>query len=151
MTGGWFRRIFHCKVGRIEALERELNAMRTALATIVHQIPLEAERAQHFAQGLNDLRVQLSSIESRASIEQNLLRNTTEDVRQLRERAQADRDELMKMRTALSRVEREFEHSVHQAREAATGLLQRIESVRRARTNRECPRGWTEGRADTET
>ena len=145
MTGGWFRGIFHGKLGRIEALERELNAMRIAMATIVHQMPLEAERAQHFAQSLNDLRAQLSSIESRASIEQNLLRDTTEDMRLLRERAQADRDELVKMRTALSRVERELEHSVYQAREAATGLLQRIESVSRARTNRECPRRMDRG------
>ena len=150
MTGGWFRNIFHGQLGRIEALEREINAMRITMATIVHQRAVEAERAQHFAQSLNDLRAQLSNIEDRASIEQNILRDTSEDVRLLRGRAQADRDELVKMRTALSRVERELEHSVYQAREAATGLLQRIESVRRARTNRECPRRWTEGRADTE-
>jgi predicted nucleic acid-binding Zn-ribbon protein len=132
MRGGWFGRIFRGGAERIQALEREVDAIHTAVATVAHQVPLEAERAQQMARALNELKGQLCSLESRASIDRDLLRSATEDVRNLEERAKADRDDLVKMRTALLRVQRELDHSVEQAREAATGLFRRIESVRLA-------------------
>jgi predicted nucleic acid-binding Zn-ribbon protein len=131
-AGGWFGRIFRGGADRIQPLEREVDAIHTTLATVAHQVPLEAERAQEMARSLNELRGRVSSLESRASIDRDLLRSATEDVRNLEERAKADRDEFVKMRTAVLRVQRELDHSVEQAREAATGLLRRIEKVRLA-------------------
>lgn len=139
MRRGWFGRIFRGDPERIEALEREVDAMHTALATVARQVPLEAERAQQMARSLHELMGRLSILESRADTDRDLLRSATEDVRNLEERAKVDRDELAKTRTALLRVQRELDHSVEQAREAATGLFQRIESVRLAQAKSGVP------------
>ena len=132
MSRGWFSRVFRGDVTRIEALEREVGAMRSALTAIASQAPLEAERAQQASRSLDELAARVSSIEVRANADQELVHSAIEEVLKLKQCAEADHQELVRLRTGLLRVEREVEHSIEQAREAVTGLLQRIERVRLA-------------------
>src|SRR3712207_1260686 len=58
------------------------------------------------------------------------------EISDLKEQAILDREELVRLRTGLLRLDRELKLNMDQIQKTVTGLLQRIESLRRDRTDR---------------
>lgn len=135
---GWFGRLLRGNTGRIAAVERELDAMRAAIA---RPAPLEAEQAPQMAQSLIELGGRLLRLESRVDIDQGQLRGVTDEAARLATQLKTDHEELIKLRTAVQRVERELQLGSEQAREAVAGLLQRIESLKLAQKRSPQPVG----------
>jgi hypothetical protein len=117
----WFSRLFGGGNGRMAALESEVAELRAELGNLRRQVPLAAGRTQAPARDRSG----------------DPLRDAAFEAASPQESAENDHDEIVRLRTQLLRVDRELRHGFAQAAAAAEGLLQRIESVRRAQTGTE--------------
>ena len=108
MSAGWFGGSARRSALRAEAIERELEATRTALAAIAGQMAAQGERAQAMTLALSQLGERVAALESQA----------TEGT-----------DRIAQLRGAVSRVERQLDFAVEESRKTATGLLARIDAA----------------------
>lgn len=132
MAEGWFGRLFGRDGARIAALQREVDFLRVALANLQRQAPLEAERTQALVRAVDHNGRKLNDIENLREREGDALREAAAQIADLQKRDEDRREELVKLQTALLRIERELQQGRAQAEAATQGLLQRIETVRRA-------------------
>jgi hypothetical protein len=114
----WLSRQREPDEGRgMNALERQVQALQTAVSALATQLPLQAERTQQMAGALHDLGERLTALEARV-------------LESRRDRSRDEDEALVKLRTAVARVERQLEFNADEARKTAMGLLERIERSR---------------------
>lgn len=126
---------------RVDALEREIAAMRNAHAQAAvdlraaHEatraaIQTEAERSYQAARLLLDLSERVAALEARGSALETLTATTAEDAEASDQRARDQSEDVARLRAAVLRLEKQMERDAEEARKVATGLLQRIEASR---------------------